>query len=137
MHSTITLLILSFIASIAAPAAAQTPQELLEGAYWAVAINGQPIPAPSPTEDGVVVHEIAVLIKEDGRFTMKVRASARGQAEHERWSGGTYTVTGDTLVVTPGPNSVEREVVRFRWRLDGDVLWLYDEHGHEYRFLQA
>ena len=129
MRSLIALLLLAFATVAAAPAAAQ-----VEGSYELVQINGHALPAPSPTEDGVVMHNAALALAPDGRFLMLAKASSGGDAEqHEAEGRGTWTVTGDSLALTPDGGGAD-DALHFRWTLADGTLTLVDEEGDAYTF---
>ena len=130
MRSLITLLAAVFAACLAAaPAAAQ-----VEGRYELVQINGHALPAPSPTEDDVIIHRAALALMADGRFLMQAQASAGDDAEpRESEARGTWTVTGDSLALTPEDGGAD-DALLFRWTLEDGTLTLVDEEGDAYTF---
>lgn len=122
-------LLLALAACVAVPAAAQ-----VEGAYRLVTINGQALPAPSPTEDDVTMLRASFIFQADGRFFMHARAHD-GDMPYSDGADGTYRVKGDSLLLLP--DVAGAETVGFRWTLGGATLHLVDEFGHDYAFAQG
>lgn len=130
MRSLVRLAIVAFAACAAAePAAAQ-----MDGSYDMVGINSQPLPVLSPGEDGVLVHKAVLLLMPDGRFFMRARANVDDSPEPvEEKIEGTYSVTDDSLALTPDDTASNGEM-RFRFTFAEDTLRLYNAEGHEYTF---
>lgn len=129
MRSPIALLLLALATLAAAPAAAQ-----VEGTYELVQINGRALPTPSPAEENVVMHGATLALSEDGRFLMQARAGTADAAEpQEAEARGTWTVTGDSLALTPDDGGAD-DALHFRWTLEDGALTLYDEEGDAYTF---
>jgi dipeptidyl aminopeptidase/acylaminoacyl peptidase len=122
-------LLLALAAYVAVPAAAQ-----VEGAYRLATINGQALPAPSPTENDVMLLRASFIFQPDGRFFMHARA-ADGNFPYSEGDEGTYRVRGDSLMLLP--ESSGGETVDFRWTLSGGTLHLIDESGHDYAFTRG
>lgn len=122
-------LLLALAACVALPAAAQ-----VEGAYRLVTIDGQALPAPSPTEDGVTMLRASFIFQPDGRFFMHARADD-GEMPYSEGAQGTYRTRGDSLLLLPDVN--DGETVDFRWTLSGGTLHLIDEFGHDYAFARG
>ena len=119
------LLLLAALAAV--PAAAP-----VEGRYQVVSINGQALPAASPTEDGVTVVRAAFWFERDGAFNLAMTANVAEGPSTQR-AGGTYQVAGDSLRVITGDGD---EPVAYRWAIQGDTLRLYDEHRNVYALLR-
>jgi hypothetical protein len=120
------------VVALAACMAAQPAAAQMEGSYDLVEINGQAIPAPSPSEEGVVMHGIVLQLMPDGRFSMRFRAAWEGELpELEQEFQGTFAVTADTLALT-AENLEETRTIHFRFTLADGTLRLYDEHEDEY-----
>jgi hypothetical protein len=134
MRTLLRLAILGFTAAIAAaPAAAQ----MEGGSYLLVEVDGQPVPAPSPNESSVVMHKAVLLFTPEGRFFMQAKASLDGAPEQvEEEMEGTWSVTGDSLALTPDGDGAG-DVMRFRFTLAEGTLRLYDDDGHEYTFRRS
>lgn len=113
-------------ASMAAPAAAQ-----VQGNYSLVSINGQPLPAPSPDDDGVTVYGASFDLGGDGRFALSMRPSPDGAGTQQL--AGTYRVEGSSLVLTPVP---EDEPFTLGWTLQGDTLGILNDDQDLYRFVR-
>lgn len=130
MRSLLRLAIVAFAACAAAePAAAQ-----MDGGYHLGEVNGQSLPVLSPGGDGVLVHKVILLLMPDGRFFMKARAVMEGAPEPvEEEIEGTYSVTGDSLALTPDDAEKNGEMA-FRFTLADGTLRLYNGEGHEYTF---
>ena len=125
MRTRIALLAL-LAACAAAPATAQ-----VQGSYRLVSINGQPLPAPSPDEDGVTVYSASFDLGGDGRFALSMSPSADGAGTQQL--AGTYQVAGDSLVLTPVP---EDEPFSLGWTLQGDTLGILNDDRDVYRFVR-
>jgi hypothetical protein len=126
----ITVLVL---AVLAACASASRGDAGLEGSYELARINGGALPAPSPTEDGVTMRGATLRLMPDGRFTMHAKATTGGGGEQtDERSQGTWSVTGDTIVMVPDVSGGDPP--SFRWTLDEGTLTLHDEDGHAYTF---
>jgi hypothetical protein len=129
MRSCILLLILALAGCVSTPGPTR-----VEGSYVLTRINGQALPAPSPTEDGVTMLGATLLLAPDGRFSMQATASSGTEPDA---SGedvqGAWSVRGDSLLMTPDVRD-SNPGPSFRWTLDGRTLTLYDEDGHEYTF---
>lgn len=129
MRSCILLLLLVVAACVATPGPVQ-----VDGSYVLTRINGQALPAPSPTEEGVTMHGATLLLAPDGRFRMQATASSgRAPEPYEEDLQGTWSVRGDSLSLTPDVRA-DDPGPSFRWRLEGRTLTLYDEERHEYSF---
>lgn len=129
MRSLIALLLLALATLAAAPAAAQ-----VEGTYELVQINGQALPAPSPSEENVVMHGATLALTADGRFLMQARAGAADDTEpQEAEARGTWTASGDSLALTPDDGGADH-ALHFRWTLREGTLTLHDEEGDAYTF---
>lgn len=122
-------LLVALAACAAVPAAAQ-----VDGAYRLVTINGQALPAPSPTEDGVTMLRASFIFQPDGRFFMQARADD-GDAPYSDGAQGTYRVRGDSLMLLPDVTGAE--TVNFRWTANGGTFHLIDEFGHDYAFARG
>jgi hypothetical protein len=126
----ITVLVLALLAACAS---ASRGGAGLEGSYELVRINGDALPAESPTEDGVTMQGVTLRLTPDGRFTMDAKATTGGGVgQSDERSQGTWSSTGDTLVMVPDVSGGDPP--RFRWTLDEGTLTLYDQDGHAYTF---
>lgn len=129
MRSLATLLLAVLATAVALPARAQQ----LEGTWRLTHIADRPLPAVSPGEESVMLHDVELVFQADGRFTFKLSASSRHDpAPGSRRVSGTYTVEGDTLVmVRTDEDGGDTETVRFSLR-DGRLI-LYEDDS-EYAF---
>ena len=127
MRSLPAALLILLAACIAAPASAQ-----VKGSYELVRINGDPLPAASPTEDVVIMEGLTVLLGADARYTFQFRGrNAATDAPVEMKVTGTYEVAENRLLLTPDEGT-GADPVEFRWELrDGELLW-WDENEDEY-----
>lgn len=123
-------LLLPLAVLAATPAAAQ-----LEGRWQVIDINGQALPAESPSEEGTIVQDGAFSFGPDGRFSVSLRADTDNQGPATQRMAGTYATRGDTLTLTSEEGSTS--VTDFRWIRRGDTLQLYAEHGNVYRLARA
>lgn len=125
MRRLIAALLLPVLAAV--PAAAQ-----VEGRYQIVSINGQPLPAPSPTEEGVTVTGSRFWFDDDGRYTVSLRANTP-EGEDVEEEGGAYTTAGDSLLLSEGEDVPP---LVFRWARQGDTLRISDQDGNAYALLR-
>lgn len=132
MRSILTLVALAFaFAACLAPANAAAQ---VAGSYELVQVNGHALPAPSPEEADVVVLTMALELTADGRFTMAATANLdEGTEQSEQSAEGTWAVEADSLVLT-SDDEEDDGVLRFRWKVEGEMLKLYTENGHEFAF---
>ncbi|HEU4884006.1 MAG TPA: hypothetical protein VFT45_17225 [Longimicrobium sp.] len=130
MRSIVTLVVLAFAACLApAPAAAQ-----MAGSYMLAEVNGHALPAPSPEEADVVVLTMSLVLTPEGRFMMEATANLDEESGESRQTAeGAWTVDADSLILT-SDDEEEDGVLRFRWRMEGGMLKLYTENGHEFAF---
>jgi hypothetical protein len=129
--------LLASLLLVAAAGCASAPRAdglALAGSYRLAEINGRPLPAESPTEEGVLLERGTLLLDAAGAYTLQVHARRRQQptavAPVVR---GTYRTEGGELSLTPDPG-VDAAAARFRFALDGGVLRLRDEEGNEFAF---
>ena len=74
----------------------------LEGTYALVEVNGQPLSPQTEGEPGYILDAGSVTLASAGRFALYVRAHRVGTSDSmERTLGGTYTVAGTTITLTP------------------------------------
>lgn len=107
----------------------------LRGSYRLAEINGQVVPALSPTEAGVTI-ESGDLRLSDNRYTLQLKARVGGQAPGMGtgpWLHGVFAVSGDSLSFTPDRDS-DGDPVTFRFTVRGAELALRDPSGAVYLF---
>jgi hypothetical protein len=121
------LIVLSACAS--APAASG-----LQGSYQLVQVNGQALPTASPAEATMTIQALTVVLRPDGRYTMRVtsRHTASG-TDVSADVNGAYRVEADRLALHPDEGT-EATPVEYRWTLEGRRLRLIDERNDEYVF---
>jgi hypothetical protein len=103
------------------------------GSWTLAAVNGEPLPAPSPGEAGVTIESGALELGSDGEYTLDLSARAgRWGTPELRRVYGRYRLGGGELVLQP--REALAEAVRFAWRVEGGMLHLRDERGAEYAF---
>lgn len=126
MRPVSTALLLLLAALSTAPAAAQ-----VQGSYRVARINGQPLPAPSPTEPNVTMLRASFVFRADGRFSMSAQSHEDGDGDaYDQDVDGTYRVRGDSLLFLPEIG--DGSTVGFRWTMRRDTLHMIDEFGHDY-----
>ena len=97
-----TLALLALGLATACATTRQAPAAGLEGTYSLVEVDGQPLSPQTEGEPGYILDAGSVTLAPAGRFTLYVRAHRAGTLESvERTVGGTYTVEGTTLTLTP------------------------------------
>ncbi|HEU0299162.1 MAG TPA: hypothetical protein VFR37_06895 [Longimicrobium sp.] len=122
------------IVAFAVFAAAPPTTAQMEGSYGLVEVDGQPLPATSPDEEGVVMHRAILQLAAEGRFLLQAWATVGGDPEQEQEEFlGTWSVSTDLLTLTPD-GAGEEALMRFRFTLAGDALRLHNGDGHEFTF---
>lgn len=100
MVRTLALLALGLAAACATTR--QAPTAGHEGTYTLVEVDGQPLSPRTEGEPGYILDAVSLTLAPAGRFTLYVRAHRAGTGESvERTQGGTYTIEGMTITVTP------------------------------------
>jgi hypothetical protein len=103
------------------------------GSWTLAAVNGEPLPAPSPGEAGVTVEAGALELGSDGEYTLDLSARVgRWGAAELRRAYGRFRLVGGELVLQP--REALAEPLRFAWRVEGGMLHLRDERGAEFAF---
>lgn len=130
MRTLVRLAIVAFAACAAAkPAGAQ-----MEGRYELAEVDGQPLPAASPDEDGVTMHRTVLRLTAKGRFHIQAWASVDGSADPVKEEmEGTWSVTDDQLTMLPAEAKGEPPM-RFRFTLTEGTLRLVNGMGQEFTF---
>jgi hypothetical protein len=103
------------------------------GAWTLEGIGGSTLPAPSPTEEGVMVESGALELRPDGTWVLDLvgRVGRWGDAQARR-ATGSFRFEGATLVLEPTFPMVEP--LRFTWAEEGARLVLRDPRGAEFLF---
>ena len=106
----------------------------LVGYYRFVEVNGQPAPAEFPVGSGAVLESGILELGDDMRFAVLFVARQPGAAAGEE-SGpiGSFQLTGDSLLFTPD-GAAGGPPLRFRYRLAGDDLRLWDAGGNSWGY---
>ncbi|HYH82194.1 MAG TPA: hypothetical protein VEX86_20465 [Longimicrobium sp.] len=100
MVRALTFLALGLV--VACATTRQAPTAGLGGTYALVEVDGQPLSPQTEGEPGYILDAGSVTFASPGRFTLYVRAHRAGTSESmERTLGGTYTVAGTTITLTP------------------------------------
>lgn len=128
MRTLLSTLFVLLATAFATPAAAQ-----LDGTWELEHVNGAPLPANSPSEDGVVMEGLTVTLDAQAKYTivLKARNSATGVPSVVEMTG-TYRMEENRLHFQPDPGSTATPV-DFHWEMDeGRLIWR-DERD-EYAF---
>jgi hypothetical protein len=125
--------VLSACATVApAPPA---PLPALTGTWELARVDGAPLPAPSPTEDGVTILSGGLELGPAGEFTLHVVAHVRGGADRDARSlSGSYVVSDGAMLVTTVHEGAEP--LRFGLVHSPDSLRLEAFPGNHFSFVR-
>lgn len=113
-----TVILLLATAVVATPATAQ-----LDGTWELEHVNGAPLPANSPSEDGVVMEGLAVMLDAQAKYTVLKARNATTGVPAVMEMAGTYRIEEDRLHFEPDPGSTSAPV-DFHWEMDeGRLIW--------------
>lgn len=129
------LMQLLVLALLAACASAPRGPVSLAGTYRLDRVNGQPLPAPSGDEDGVMLQEGTLSLQPDSSFALRMVAVVRSRPPTTAEVSGAYRVTADSLSLIPDDCS-PADKSRFRWTVQDAFLHLHDEDGDEFIFVR-
>lgn len=104
------------------------------GSYALAAVDGQPLPEPSPAEPDVTIESGALELGPDGRYTLDLVGRAGNGTPDARRVFGSYRLRGGRLVLTPAETLADP--VRYTVRRGPGVLHLADERGAELTFVR-
>ena len=109
------------------------PRSELVGVWDLVTVDGATLPARSPEEETVLLESISMTLTREGGYSLASSFRLNGQAPTSTTIGGTWVATDDALTFhgQQGP-----AVVVFGYRLDGGLLRMTDEQGHEWTMRQ-
>ena len=106
----------------------------LTGAWRLAAVNGSPLPAPSPKEDGVVLEHATLRLQREGSYVLEVSARRVNPPQPGNYSvRGTWDVQGDRLTLTPARGSGVSAITFQRARGETSLV-LHDADGAELTF---
>lgn len=132
------VLVLSLLAACAStqPGSVSPRPASLEGTYRLDRVNGQPLPAPSGDEDGVMLEEGSLALQPDSSFTLRMVARVRSRPTTTTAEvSGDYRVRADSLSLIPDDCSPADDS-HFRWSVHDAVLHLRDQDGDEFIFVR-
>jgi hypothetical protein len=128
MRFTFALLVLTLTACGGVAAGTGAPV----GTLTLTALNNNPLPAASPTENRVTVTGGTLTLDADGMFALRLHATETGAEAVERVQRGRWTMQDEWLVLRsdePGASAQQYYVLR-----RGSAVRLVDEAGHTYDF---
>jgi hypothetical protein len=104
-----------------------------DGSYALAAVDGMPLPHPSPTEPTVMLEAGALELTRTGGFTLDLVGRVGDRTPDARRVYGTYRFSGRALVLTP--DEPLAPPVRYTVRRAPGVLHLRDPAGAEFTFV--
>jgi hypothetical protein len=128
MRFTVALLVLTLTACGGVAVGADAPV----GTLTLTTLNNQPLPAASPTEEGVTVTDGTLSLDADGMFALRLHATGAGVEAGERTVRGRWTMQNEWLVLRPDEPGAS--VQRYYVLRHGSAVRLVDEAGHTYDF---
>ncbi len=114
-------------------AAAAAGEPWTPGRWNAVQVNGQPLPAPWPTEPRLTITQLSFEFTEDGQATARLTGTMGSEAAEEV-NLGRYRIDGGRLIILDDDGAVDEE---FGWTRGDGMLVLVDKHGHTYTLAPA
>lgn len=103
------------------------------GAWTAVRMNGQPLPAPWPTEPRLIITQLSFEFTGDGRAIARLMGTLAGKATEEV-NRGRYRIDGDRLIILDDDGAVDET---FGWTRGEGTLVLVDKHAYTYTLVPA
>jgi len=117
-----------------APPGAVAASAIPAGVYNLTAVDGNGLPARSPTERSVTLWGGTLALEGGSRYRMELRATVGDRAASTVAAAGAYQAAGDSLVLSPDASAQAATPTRFRFTVAGALLRLRDDGGHEYTF---
>lgn len=114
-------------------AAAAAGEPWSPGTWSAVQMNGQPLPAPWPTEPRLIITQLTFEFTEDGQATARLTGTLAGEPMEEV-NLGRYRIDGDRLIILDDDGEVDEE---FGWTRGDGMMVLVDKYGHSYTLAPA
>ncbi len=135
-RATLPLLLTATLAACAGgPPEGPTPRANLVGVWELVAVNDDPMPAPSPEEPSVRLESVVMTLEGDGAYSLG-SAFRRSDLSTSQvvTIAGTWGADDTTLRFDSeqGP-----AIVLFGYTRDGDFITMVDEQGNSWRMQRS
>ena len=109
-------------ATYATPAAANAAAAAMVGIWRVTAVNGQPLPAPSPMEPNVTVERSSLMLRENHEYSLSITGRRGTEAAQEVSQAGRWSAAGNTLTLSAETG----RATRFTFTLTNTQLMLHD-----------
>jgi hypothetical protein len=97
MRKTFLLVAWAVLGACATTSSSAHRTEGLGGTWTLAEVDGQPLPAASPTEDGVTLEAGSLSLASGGAYTLEVRARTRSSEAVTHTVRGTFESNGMTF----------------------------------------
>ena len=127
---TATLCVLLLASACARSDGEPAPRADLAGIWDLVAVNGAPLPAPSPEEPSVLLQSVTMTLERSGEYTLASSYQVAGGATQQTTIGGRWEATDDALVFR---NEQGPAVVEFGYSRSNGAIAMVDQELNEWR----